>query len=288
MSNNTKKDEETGQLLENNEEVSCGRKVLNFFKAVLESLIPPPCPWELGHYIRLIFLIVLISLIVLAVVFNKEIGYFLGANGPLRTFVSDLGWVGPVAYGGIYALCTVLMIPGAILSLASGIIFPQLWVAFITISLGSTVGATIAFLLGRTVLRSWVTKKTEEYPLFKAVDAAIARKGLWMVMLLRLSPIFPFNVLNYALSLTGISFFGFFYGSWVGMAPGTFMFIYIPWASLHAIQSQGSANLIQQILTYGVGAVVTIGVVVAVTIIAKRAINKEMEKQKGENPINES
>lgn len=155
-----------------------------------------------------------------------------------------------------------------------------MWVAFITISLGSTLGASLAFLLGQTVLRTWVSEKISDFPTFQAIDSAIAKKGLLMVFLLRLSPIIPFNILNYGLSLTGISFPAYVYGSWVGMAPGTFMYIFIPWASLHAINSQGSTNLVQKILLYGVGSLVTIIVVIMVTILAKRAIDKEISAQK--------
>lgn len=72
--------------------------------------------------------------------------------------------------------------------------------------------------------------------------------GVLMVFLVRLSPVLPFNILNYALSLTGISFPGYVYGSWVGMAPGTFMYIFIPWAGVHALNAQGGANLVKNIL----------------------------------------
>lgn len=128
-----------------------------------------------------------------------------------------------------------------------------------TISLGSTIGASLAFLVGRFVLRGWVLQQTKDYTIFQAIDSAIAKKGNWfkfcakylgvlMVFLVRLSPVIPFNILNYALALTGISFPGYVYGSWVGMAPGTFMYIFIPWAGVHALNSQGGANLVKNIL----------------------------------------
>jgi uncharacterized membrane protein YdjX (TVP38/TMEM64 family) len=119
------------------------------------------------------------------------------------------------------------------------------------------MGASLAFLVGRFVLRSWVLQKTQDYAIFHAIDSAIAKKGIvlfpsllqpitgvLMVLLVRLSPVIPFNILNYALALTGISFPGYVYGSWVGMAPGTFMYIFIPWAGVHAINAQGiNSNL---------------------------------------------
>jgi len=101
-----------------------------------------------------------------------------------------------------------------------------------------------------------------------------------MVFLVRLSPVLPFNLLNYALSITGIPFWAYVYGSWVGMAPGTFMYIFIPWAGIHAINSAGSSSTVKNVLIYGVGSVVTIGVVVLVTVLAKRAIENELAIEK--------
>jgi len=199
--------------------------------------------------------------------------------------MNRIGQWGPIVYAVVYALCTIVGIPGSPLTLASGIIFQQLWLAFIVISIGSTVGACFAFLLGRTVMRKWVQQKAEQYPVFKAVDSAIGKKGLYMVFLLRLSPVIPFNILNYALALTAVSFPSYAIATWIGMMPGTFMYIYIPWAAIHAATTQKTANLVQDILLYGVGSVVTIIVVVFVTILARRTIKKAMEEMENKEPV---
>jgi len=223
--------------------------------------------------------LVLIAGITCGGVFYKDLQNFLSDRGPLQKWVHGLGWIGPVAFSGVYVLCTICMLPGSLLTIAAGVIFPQLWEGFVSVSCGSTIGACCSFLLGRTVLRSWVEDKINDYPIFTAVDATITNRGLIMVLLLRLSPVIPFNFLNYALSCTGISFLGYFFGSWVGMVPGTFLYIYLAWAAKHAI-SGSSASLLQNILTYGVGSLVTIIVVIFVTIVAKRSIEAEMAKQK--------
>jgi len=257
-------------------------------KVALSYLKPEPCPWTFGSYLRLFFVFIVIGLFVTALIMRKELGIFLGPNGPMRKFVANLGWIAPVAYASIYVVCTVFMVPGTVLTLAAGILFHELWLAFVTISVGSTIGDCCSFLLGKTVLRSWVVRKIDAHPLFKAVDVAITRRGLVMVLLLRLTPVLPFNVLNYGLSVTGISFLSYAYGSWVGMAPGTFMYIYLSWAALNAATSTGQAKLVSDILTYGVGSVVTIMVVVIVTIISKRAIDLEMDKiRKEREPLPE-
>jgi uncharacterized membrane protein YdjX (TVP38/TMEM64 family) len=143
-------------------------------------------------------------------------------------------------------------------------------VAFLTISAGSTIGACCAFLLGKTILRGWVTERVGQYTIFKAIDSAIGKKGLYMVFLLRLSPVIPFNLLNYALvtkthlldkkkkltfgisllqnlqGITAVNFPSYALASWIGMAPGTFMYVYIPWATYNATQSAvKKANLVK-------------------------------------------
>jgi uncharacterized membrane protein YdjX (TVP38/TMEM64 family) len=98
--------------------------------------------------------------------------------------------------------------------------------------------------------------------------------------LLRLSPAFPFNILNYALSLTSISPLWYIFGSWVGMIPGIFLYVYFPWAVVHSVTSGGTERILRYVLLVGVGGTVTIAVVVIVTIIARQAIYEELEAQK--------
>ena len=189
----------------------------------------------------------------------------------------------------------MLFIPGSVLTIAAGVIFKNLgssaWVgliiAFATVSVGSTVGAALAFLCGRFFFRGWVQRKIEEMPKFQAVERAIQKNGFYIVFLLRLSPIFPFNVLNYALGATTVQFWAYVLASWIGMGPGTFLYVYIGWAATSAASAKatGTTKLVEEILTYGVGAVATILAVVLVTWLGKRAIDKEMQENRvdGEN-----
>jgi len=100
-----------------------------------------------------------------------------------------------------------------------------------------------------------------------------------MILLLRLSPAIPFNLLNYAMSLTSINFFFYALGSWLGMAPGTFMYVYVSWATINVASNTDQAELAKTILTYVGGGIATILVVVLVTIFAKREINKALEEE---------
>jgi len=198
-----------------------------------------------------------------------------------------MGIWGYVIYAGLYAVCTVCMVPGFILTLAAGVIFEQVWQGFIVISAGSTIGASLAFLLGSTVMRKWVEKKISGYKIFAAIDRAIRAKGFFMVLLLRLSPAIPFNVLNYALSLTGLNFFIYALASWIGMAPGTFMYVYVAWAAKKSIGERDNATFWQRILTYVGGGIATITVVVLVTYFARKEILKVMKEQETMPSLND-
>lgn len=261
--------------------VRCGR-----------ALKPAPCPWTLGGYLRLGFVLLIIGGLVVAFIFRKPIADFLGPEGPLSKFIQSIMPWGPIVYALVYAVCTVCMVPGTILTLAAGVIFgskiEDLFIAVATISAGSTLGACAAMPLGRTVLRGWVEGKVSEYPVFEAIDAAVAKRGLLMVFLLRLSPAIPFNLLNYMLGLTAVPFWQYAIASWVGMLPGTFMYVFVSWAAVGGAtkaasgQKADTATILKDVLTYGVGGVVTIAVVVLVTVLARRELKKAMDTAEAE------
>lgn len=138
--------------------------------------------------------------------------------------IQDLGWWGPVAFIVTYNLATVLFIPGSVLTLGGGVIF-GLWWGSIYVFVAATLGATFAFLIGRYLSRDRVVKYMETYPKFKALDRAVSQEGLKIVFLTRLCPLFPFNLLNYALGVTQVSLKDYILGSF-GMIPGTILYVY--------------------------------------------------------------
>jgi len=196
---------------------------------------------------------------------------------------------------------TVFFVPGLILTLGAGFAFndlppiPILW-ATVSISIGSTIGACCAFLLGRSLVRSWIQNKIADFPKFAAVDKAIITEGWKIVFLIRLSPVLPFNVMNYALALTGVNFWHYALASWIGMLPGTLLYVYIG-ASLSSISQIITGNYnggIKTKIFFFVGLGMAIVLVVIVSIIAKRAINKSLaeaqqqldkEKEKEKEPL---
>ena len=125
-----------------------------------------------------------------------------------------------------YVSAVVLMLPGSILTLGAGYLF-GLGYGFAIVSFASTVGATCAFLVGRFFAREWVAGKLSAMPRFSALDRAVGARGAAVVLLTRLSPAFPFTLLNYALGLTQVPLKTYVLVSWLGMMPGTLLYVYL-------------------------------------------------------------
>jgi uncharacterized membrane protein YdjX (TVP38/TMEM64 family) len=190
-------------------------------------------------------------------------------------WIEGLGPWGPVVLAAAYIPATVFLIPGTVLTLGAGAIF-GLVTGTIAISLGSTAGAAAAFWVGRTLARGWVEARIAGNPRFQAIDRAVGEHGFKIVLLTRLSPIFPFNLLNYAFSLTKVRFRDYLLGSWIGMFPGTVMYVYLGsvvrrLADLATGKVEGGPA--QQVLFF-VGLVATVVVTIYVTRIARKALNQ--------------
>lgn len=140
------------------------------------------------------------------------------------TAASGVG--GQAAFVGLYVLACVAFLPGSVLTLGAGAAF-GLWKGFLLVSAGSTLGACAAFLTGRYLLRDWVSRRLGKFPAFAAVAAAVGQEGGKVVFLTRLSPVLPFNLLNYAYGLTTVGLKEYAVASWLGMMPGTFLYVYI-------------------------------------------------------------
>jgi uncharacterized membrane protein YdjX (TVP38/TMEM64 family) len=190
-------------------------------------------------------------------------------------WIESLGAIGAVAFIGIYILATVAFLPGSILTLGAGVVF-GVWLGALYVFIGATLGATAAFLVGRYLARNWVAQKIANNDKFNAIDRAVGKEGLKIVVLTRLSPIFPFNLLNYAFGLTGVSIRDYIIGS-LGMIPGTLMYVYIGSLAgnlaLIGTATQPTNPTLQWTIRI-VGFIATIAVTVYVTRIAKQALNE--------------
>ncbi|KAM3101475.1 TVP38/TMEM64 family protein [Phormidesmis sp. 146-12] len=196
-------------------------------------------------------------------------------------WIQNLGTVSAVVFIGLYILATVLFIPGSILTLGAGVVF-GVALGTIYVFIGATIGATLAFLIGRYLARGWVAKRIASHDKFSAIDAAIAREGLKIVLLTRLSPVFPFVLLNYALGITQVSLRDYVLGC-VGMIPGTMMYVYIGSlaGSLATIQNSGQspeAQRVQWVIRI-VGLIATVAVTLYITRIARSALQKSVNSR---------
>lgn len=192
--------------------------------------------------------------------------------GELVTWMRDAGASGVLVYALVYAAAAVCLLPGSVLMIGAGVAYGPIWGTLIA-SPVSALAATAAFLVGRTVARGRVAAWAARDPRFAAIDAAVGDQGLELVILVRLSPLIPFNVLNYALGLTRVRTRDYALGSLIGMLPVTFLYVYA--GSLVgdlAMASGAEAGHPWQPLVSGLGLAATLAVTIYVSRLAKRAL----------------
>jgi uncharacterized membrane protein YdjX (TVP38/TMEM64 family) len=190
-------------------------------------------------------------------------------------WIESLGYIGGIAFIAIYILATVAFLPASILTLGAGAVFGVIW-GSLYVFVGATLGAIAAFLIGRYLARDWISNKIAGNQKFAAIDQAVAHSGFKIVLLTRLSPLFPFNLLNYAFGITGVGLKDYAIAS-IGMLPATVMYVYI--GSLAGdIARIGSDNqspdpTFQWVIRI-IGLIATIAVTLYVTNIARKAIGE--------------
>jgi uncharacterized membrane protein YdjX (TVP38/TMEM64 family) len=191
--------------------------------------------------------------------------------GELVAWMRGAGASGVVVYALVYAAAAICLLPGSILMMGAGVAYGPLWGTLIA-SPVSALAATAAFIVGRTVARRRVAAWAARDPRFAAIDAAVATQGLKLVILVRLSPLVPFNVLNYALGLTRVRTRDYALGSLIGMLPVTFLYVYAgALAGDLALASRGGGQP-SRLLVSALGLAATLAVTVYVTRLAKRAL----------------
>ena len=199
-----------------------------------------------------------------------------GALRELLGWIASLGAIAPLVFILAYIVACVLFIPGSIVTLAAGVLFGLVW-GSIYVSIGATAGATLAFLIGRYLARDLVEAKLAGNFTFKEIDNAVGREGWKIVVLTRLSPIFPFNLLNYAYGLTRVSLRDYVTASWIGMLPGILLFTYIG-SLLGNLTRLGDTPTVRPagfwILNI-VGLAATVAVVLYVARIARQALSRK-------------
>jgi uncharacterized membrane protein YdjX (TVP38/TMEM64 family) len=205
---------------------------------------------------------------------------FLPVQQWLRSFndwVGQMGVAGIFIFIAVYAIATVLLAPGAILTIGAGFAF-GLWKGFLAVSAGATLGAALAFLVARFIARDRIEAMAKKNDKIRRIDSAIGKQGAKLVFLLRLSPVIQFNLSNYFYGLTGVKFWPYVLASWIGMMPGTFLYVYIGAAGKAAVSAAAGGEAIKHGWQYwtfmGVGLAATIIVTIWVTKIARDALKE--------------
>jgi len=229
----------------------------------------------------------IILLVILLTAISIFLGLLFGSDKIQDSLVDGLSdisslpkWASSLIVTAMYAGGLLIFCPGTPFNLAAGFLFGMGLGTGVAMG-GCVLGALVAFLLGRTIFREWVKKKMEKKPKFKAVDWAIEQKGLYIVFLTRLSPLFPFPLLNYAFGITKVPVWKYFLGTIVGVAPGTIGYTYLGtlMRNLTDMWNFNSGNSDEEkttknIIYMSVGSIMTILSIIIISIITKRAISK--------------
>jgi len=188
-------------------------------------------------------------------------------------WVEALGPLAPVVIAAAYVPATVLFVPGSLLTIGAGFVAGVLW-GTVAVSVGSTLGALAAFLVGRHLLRDAVEARLVRRPRFQAVQQAIGQGGFKLVLLTRLSPVFPFSFLNYAFGVTRVRLRDYLVGSWLGMLPATVLYVALGAGARSVADALAGHHGLGpwQLALLAVGIVATVAVVVLVTRAARRAL----------------
>lgn len=220
---------------------------------------------------------ILFGLIVLGVIAALVIagGRVAAVLPRLAEWVSAQGAAAPLLFGVAYIIATVLFVPGSVLTLAAGALF-GLWRGTLIVLVSASAGATAAFLIARYLVRARVAARVGRDARFAGIDRAIGASGLKIVMLLRLSPVVPFNLLNYALGITSVRIRDFVVAC-IAMLPGTLLYVYygrvVGDVAALAAGARPDRDLTYYVLL-GVGLIATILVSALLARIAKRELRR--------------
>jgi uncharacterized membrane protein YdjX (TVP38/TMEM64 family) len=188
---------------------------------------------------------------------------------PLVAAARDAGPIGPLIFIALYSAAVVLLIPASWMTMAGGAVFGIVPAAGYAL-IAATLGSTAAFLIGRYAARAAVARHLDAMPRFNAIDRAVSADGRRIILLLRLSPVTPFNFLNYALGLTAVSVWDFVIGS-AGMIPGAFLYAYAGSVAGHAVAIAGQAAVPRTTSYYAMLAAGLAATVAAAALVARAA-----------------
>lgn len=219
------------------------------------------------QYLRLLLSLLLIAGIATAL-FNRD----LFDINTIKESLDKLGIYAPIIFIGLYVIGTLFFFPGSLLTLAGGALFGP-WLGTLYNLIGATLGATLAFMLSRYIGSEWVQQKAGGI-LQKLLDGVEA-EGWRFIAFVRLVPLFPFNILNYALGLTRIKLIPYMLTTWICMIPGGFAYTWLGHAGSEA--ASGSENTVQNILI----AIALLAIVIYIPRVLKKNKSTNDESSSG-------
>ncbi len=216
--------------------------------------------------------IVLLLIVIAMVVVSQRLG--LGKRvADLKDWVASLGPWGPVAYVLIYIVGVVAAFPGGAMTVVAGALFGSV-LGVICVSIASTVGASLCFLIARFFARDAVARWLSGNDKFRRLDRLTETHGAMIVAITRLVPLFPFNIINYGFGLTRVRFWTYVFFSWVCMMPGTIVYV----VGADAITKALREGRVPWVLV-GVLAVVVVALVLIVRSARRRLAEEEARSE---------
>ena len=191
----------------------------------------------------------------------------------IHHLVVRMGWAGPAVFVLIYVIGTVLCVPGIVMSVAAGLLF-GLGKGIAVVSVGATIGATLAFIIARYLAREKLLRMAAGNATFHAIDQAVRGQGGKLVALLRLSPMIPFNISNYLYGLTDVKLGHYVLGTWLGTIPVICLEVYLGAAGKVGLSGHHRPRNKSEYIIFGIGFGVTVGVTAVATYIALKELKK--------------
>ena len=247
-----------------------------------------------NSYKKAIIGIILVAFIAFVIADSLTNGYIGDGIGSFLEWIEQNPTAGFFVFMVVYFIATVFFVPGSILTLGAGFVFanafglgPGVLLGTVSVFLGAGSGAIAAFLLGRFLLRDWVSGFSKKYAIFEALDVAFEEKGFRIMALLRLSPIIPFNAINYIAGVTALSFWSYVWAM-IAILPGTALYVFLG-ASAGSLADSASSgeNSTVTIIVAVVGVIFGVLAVGMTSYYAKKELNKVVEKRQGEQEVDD-
>lgn len=236
---------------------------------------------------RILIGLCLAAIIIFVITDSTTTGYIKRAVDSLLKWVEENPVAGILAFTLFVFVATVAFIPGAIITLGAGYVFERAFglglgvlVGSITVFVGASIGAIVSFLIGRYLLRDCVDRLAHRYTMFEALDAVMKTKGFRIMALLRLSPIIPFNAINYISGITSISLLSYSLAN-IAVIPGTVLFVFVGSSTACIANNMGSGATVT-IVAFVVGAVFAVFAIFLTSFYARRELNKIIASRESE------